>query len=273
MDIMQNAARIAEKIRERSGPEAPSAGIVLGSGWNGVAEALEDKTVIPYSALEGMPRCGVEGHAGNFVIGRSGKAKVVAVQGRFHLYEGRAISEAVLPVAVLYELGVRTLLLTNAAGGVNYSYAEGDMMILRDHINFTGRNPLEGVRPSPERPVFIDMTQAYDEKLSSALEAAFASAHIPVKRGVYMQLLGPSFETPAEIRAFRGMGADAVGMSTVMETIFARYLGMRVCAVSCITNLAAGMTGRPLAHDEVLAAFDGKQKKIAEAVLDFIGKL
>lgn len=273
MDIMQNAARIAKKIRERSGPEALSAGIVLGSGWNGVAEALEDKTVIPYSALEGMPRCGVEGHAGNFVIGRSGKAKVVAVQGRFHLYEGRAISEAVLPVAVLYELGVRTLLLTNAAGGVNYSYAEGDMMILRDHINFTGRNPLEGVRPSPDRPVFIDMTQAYDEKLSSALEAAFVSAHIPVKRGVYMQLLGPSFETPAEIRAFRGMGADAVGMSTVMETIFARYLGMRVCAVSCITNLAAGMTGRPLAHGEVLAAFDGKQKKIAEAVLEFIGKL
>lgn len=271
MEIMQRAEYIAEQIRRRSG-FLPSAGLILGSGWGGVAEALENKTIIPYAELDEMPLCGVAGHAGNFILGFSHGFPVILVQGRFHLYEGRDCAEVVLPVAVVRALGAQKLLLTNAAGGVNYAYSVGDMMVLNDHINLTGKNPLVGVRPTEKAPVFVDMTHTYDQHLSDMLSAALEGAGLKVRNGVYMQLLGPSYETPAEIRAYRTLGADAVGMSTAIEAIFARYLGMRVCAVSCITNMAAGM-GDKLNHEDVLEQTSSRSAKFEKAIELFLKEM
>lgn len=248
--LPQVAEKIAEKIRAKVSAR-PRIGVILGSGWGGIANALDDKEVLPYSELQGMPACGVAGHAGNFVFGRAGKNSVVAVQGRFHLYEGHGEAHAVLPVRILWELGVRTLILTNAAGGINPHFSVGDLMILADHINMTSRNPLIGLKPASDG--FIDMTQVYDSSLRELIREKCGNFGLPSHFGTYMQVLGPSYETPAEIRAFRSMGADAVGMSTAVEAIYARYLGMRVAGVSNITNMGAGMLLGSLAHADVLS--------------------
>ncbi len=250
---MQNklAENIAETILKKA-KVCPQLGLVLGSGWGGIVNALTDKCVIPYSELSGMPQCGVKGHAGNFVIGTIGGKVVVIIQGRFHLYEGRRMEEVLMPLNVLYSLGVRNVILTNAAGGVNEKYRVGDIMILKDHINFTCKNPLIGVQPSEEFPVFVDMSEVYDPVFRKKILNACIELNVPCHEGVYMQLLGPTFETPAEIRAFRNWGVDAVGMSTVVEAIYARYLKMRVAAISCITNKAAGMDINPIKHEDVL---------------------
>lgn len=239
-----------EILRETRG--VPRIGLVLGSGWGSVVESIQNRRVIPYSDLAGMPKCGVEGHAGNFVVGDLNGKCVVAVQGRFHLYEGRKMEEVLMPVRVLYEMGVRTILLTNAAGGVNEEYAVGDVMVIGDHINMTCRNPLIGVAPTEDKPIFVDMTHVYDEKIKRIILECCKKRGLRGHEGVYMQLLGPTFETPAEIRAFRVLGADAVGMSTVVEALYARYLKMQVGGVSFITNLAAGM-GNDICHEDVLA--------------------
>ena len=251
-ELAESAKRIAVEIGKRS-KAAPRVGLILGSGWGGIAAALKDGIAIPYTELPGMPACGVAGHAGNFVIGTVGKSCVAAVQGRFHLYEGHGEAQAVLPVRILYELGVRTVILTNAAGGINPNYAVGDLMILNDHINFTGRNPLIGAKSAPGEPErFVDMTEVYDKNLQSLIRQECGKLCIPAHIGTYMQVLGPSYETPAEIRAFRALGADAVGMSTAVEAIYARYLGMNIAGISCITNMGAGLFAGGLAHTDVL---------------------
>ena len=261
--IALRAAEIARQLKERT-EVRPKIGVVLGSGWGGAVDALAERSVISYESLEGMPQCSVVGHAGNFVFGKADGVDVVAVQGRFHLYEGHTTETAVLPVRILSELGVETLILTNAAGGINTKYRPGDLMLLSDHINMTGMNPLVGVRPSSAYPIFVDMTDIYDPTLRNIVEKRCKESGICCHEGVYMQVLGPSYETPTEIRAFRTMGADAVGMSTVIEAISARYLKMRLVGISCISNMASGITGEKLTHTDVLREMDKLQRKICE---------
>lgn len=249
MTIQERAKAIAAQLPGFS--ERPAVGFLLGSGWSN-ALRLTQAQQVPFKNLQGMPVCGVAGHAGNFIFGKIVGKSVAASQGRFHLYEGRDVAEAVLPVAVMYELGVRTLVLTNAAGGLNTAYAAGDLMVLRDHINLTGKNPLVGVTPSAERPVFIDMSGVYDAALRQKIMHCCAQLSIACREGVYLQVLGPSYETPAEVLAYQKLGADAVGMSTAVEAIYARYLGMRIAGISCITNLGAGLFSGIITHTDVL---------------------
>ena len=258
--IALRAAEIARQLEDKTGAR-PKVGVILGSGWGSAAEALEGKRIISYDSLEGMPQCNVKGHAGNFVFGKACGAEIVAVQGRFHLYEGHTPATAVLPVRILSELGVQTLVLTNAAGGINRAFAPGDLMLLSDHINMTGLNPLVGVRASEAYPIFVDMGQVYDAALRKRLEEHCGGLGIPCREGVYLQVLGPSYETPAEIRAFRTMGADAVGMSTVIEAICAKYLKMRLLGITCITNMATGVSNEVLSHKDVLRRMEEVSKK------------
>lgn len=269
MKEQDRAAFIAGQIKRRTDIE-PLFAIVLGSGWNGVTEFLQEKTVIPYGELEEMPVCGVEGHAGNFVFGKIGGKGVVALQGRFHLYEGGGTQRAVLPIGIARCLGADILVLTNSAGGINRDYRPGDLMVLRDHINLTARNPLEGVKAAEDFPVFIDLGSLYDRKLSGIMEQLCAEIGIPVHAGVYAQMLGPSYETPAEVQMLSRLGADAVGMSTAVEAIYAKYLKMRVVAVSCISNPAAGISPSALDHKEVLAVLRQRREKLSELLHSFV---
>ncbi|HIX08163.1 MAG TPA: purine-nucleoside phosphorylase [Candidatus Borkfalkia faecipullorum] len=263
--LQNKAQEIAEKI---SGVETPVLGFVLGSGWGGVVEALQDCRRFAYKEI-GLSECGVAGHAGNLVFGKLCNVPVVIQQGRFHLYEGREVFETVLPIAVMKELGVRSVVLTNAAGGLNPSFQVGDLMFLTDHINFSGKNPLTGLHPTDKYPVFVDMTKVYDAEMTNLLALAAERAGVRSQRGVYMQVPGPSFETPAEILAFQKLGADAVGMSTVCEAIFARYLHLRVAGMSCITNLGAGMEEKEIRHEDVLQQSLQREKKFCALLQEF----
>lgn len=242
----------AEKVRRLS-KLRPRLGIILGTGFAHLAHELEVERRIPFRKVPGFPRAGVMGHAGQLLIGRLGGTPVLVLSGRAHYYEGIAIGLVSFPVRVLAACGVTDLLLTCAAGGINPRLRAGDFMILSDHINLMGINPLRGLC-SQDLPRFVDLSCAYDEGLRRLLQQAGKSAGLKLRSGVYLAVSGPSYETPAEIRAFRGLGADAVGMSTVPEVIVARQCGLRVAALSGITNLAAGMSKRPLSHAEVLAA-------------------
>src|ERR1700684_1883241 len=231
----------------------PAIGLVLGSGLGGFADDLSEATRIPYANIPSFPRSTAAGHAGQLVIGKVGDVPVAAMQGRVHLYEGYSAKEVAFPTRVLGRMGIRALILTNAAGGINLEYKQGALVVVTDHINLQGANPLVG--PNDERfgPRFPDMTQAY---WSSYREIALAEAKklgISVHEGVYAALLGPSYETPAEIRYLRTIGSDLVGMSTVPEVIAARHTGIRVLGISCVTNMASGILDRPLDHAEVLA--------------------
>ncbi|HEX8905076.1 MAG TPA: purine-nucleoside phosphorylase, partial [Longimicrobiaceae bacterium] len=239
-------------LRERI-TRAPHAVLVLGSGLGGLAEEIEDPVAIPFEEIPGFPRRtqALAGHAGRLVAGRLEGVEVAAMQGRFHLYEGWSPAEVALPVRALAALGSRTLLLTNAAGGLRPGMQPGDLMIMADHINLMWKNPLIGqVVPGDQR--FPDMSDPYDRRFRAAAEAVALELGIPVTQGVYAALLGPSYETPAEIRMLARLGADAVGMSTVPEVLVARALGVRCLGISCITNLAAGLGGATLNHDEVM---------------------
>jgi purine-nucleoside phosphorylase len=229
----------------------PSLAFVLGSGFQQVTARLKVDTEISYHKLAGFPPVGVSGHAGKLVLGHLGGTPVLVLSGRAHYYEGHAMEHVTFAVRVLAEFGVRNLLLTNAAGGVNRAFRPGDFMVLTDHINFMGTNPLRGPA-SPKLPRFVDMTCAYDAGLSKLLHRAARQLKLRLRSGVYLAVSGPSYETPAEIRAFARLGADAVGMSTVPEAIVARQCGLKVSAISCITNLAAGRGGGTLSHAEVL---------------------
>jgi purine-nucleoside phosphorylase len=239
-------------IRKRITIE-PRVGIVLGSGLGDFADTLEDLVKLPYQDLPHMPASDVEGHEGNLCFGGVGGTPVVCMQGRVHLYEGHSVDKVVQGVRTMARLGVHAVLLTNAAGGLEPSWAAGDLMVVSDHLNLTGVSPLVGPSDDSLGPRFPDMSAAYDPELRRWLHASGQDAGITLRDGVYAALLGPQYETPAEVRMVRVLGAHAVGMSTVPEVIALRHMGVRVAALSCITNLAAGIAGRPLDHAEVEA--------------------
>jgi purine-nucleoside phosphorylase len=245
-DAGSAAARLKKLTRLR-----PTLAIVLGSGFHHVLSELRVEAEISYSRLPGFPPVGVSGHAGQLLVGCLGGTPVIVLSGRAHYYEGHPMERVTFAVRALAAYGIRDLLLTNAAGGVNRMFRPGDFMVLTDHINLMGVNPLRGA-PLPGLPRFVDLTRTYDEGLRRLLRQAGAKCGVALRAGVYLAVCGPSYETPAEIRAFARLGADAVGMSTVPEAIVARQCGVRVAAVSCITNLAAGRSQQPLSHAEVL---------------------
>jgi purine-nucleoside phosphorylase len=257
------AARLKRLSRLR-----PTLAIVLGSGFHHLLTELDVDAQIAYSRLPGFPATGVSGHAGQLFIGRLGGTPVLVLSGRAHYYEGHPMSRVTYAVRGLTAYGIRDLLLTNAAGGVNRSFRPGDFMVLTDHINLMGVNPLRG-EPIPELPRFVDLTCAYDPGLRRLMQRAGEKCGIRLRTGTYLAVSGPSYETPAEIRAFARLGADAVGMSTVPETIVARQCGLKVAAVSCITNLAAGRSRTPLSHAEVLETAERVQKKAVQLLRTF----
>jgi purine-nucleoside phosphorylase len=226
-------------------------GVVLGSGLGAFADTLGGLVKIPYTELPHMPPSAVAGHAGNLCFGTSEGVPVVCMQGRAHLYEGHSVERVVQGVRTMARLGVSSVLLTNAAGGLEPAWAAGDLMVVSDHINLTGSSPLLGPNDETLGARFPDMSEAYDPGLRTALRAVAEKARIVLREGVYAALLGPSYETPAEVRMLRMLGAQAVGMSTALETIALRHMGVRVGALSCITNLAAGIAKAPLDHREV----------------------
>jgi len=233
----------------------PHAGVVLGSGLGGFTARIEGAASIPFEEIPGFPVAGVAGHAGRLVVGElpgpHGPTAVAAMQGRVHLYEGWSPEDVVFPVRVLGRLGIRTLVLTNAAGGVNPEYAAGDLVRITDHLNLTGRNPLTGRNDDAIGPRFPDMTGAYDPALGARIDAEAERLGIRLRHGVYAGVGGPSYETPAEVRMLRTLGADLVGMSTVYEAIAARHMGLAVAGLSLVANPAAGLAQAPLSHDEV----------------------
>lgn len=245
------AEEAAAAIRARGGPGEPSVGLILGSGLGGLAKSIQKSARIPFGEIPGFPAATVAGHDGALIVGELGGRRVAALSGRFHMYEGHSAALAGFPVRVLHALGARQLFVSNAAGGISPKLAVGDLMMICDHLNLMGANPLVGAADKDEVR-FPDMTDAYDPGLRRALRTTAEKLGIGLREGVYAGLLGPSYETPAEVKMLRGLGADAVGMSTVPEVIVARALGMRVAGVSCITNAAAGVTGAALSHEEVL---------------------
>jgi purine-nucleoside phosphorylase len=259
-----HATATAARLRELS-PLQPSLGLVLGSGFHPVAAAVEGAIEVRYSNLPGFPQTTVAGHEGKVLIGRLGGTPVIVLCGRVHYYEGHAMEQVTFPVRVLAEFGIEHLLLSNAAGGINRKFKAGDFMMLSDHINMMGVNPLRGPVPMGH-PRFVDLTRCYDPRLAGLLKKAARALNIVLRSGVYLAVSGPSYETPAEIRAFGRLGADAVGMSTVPEAITARQYGVAVAGLSCITNLAAGLTGGLLSHADVLEQAD-RNKVRAVALL------
>lgn len=245
------ARRAADAIRDRLGVKAPVAAIVLGSGLGALADRLSHARRVPYGEIPGFHAPGVEGHRGELLCGALGGREVLLLAGRFHMYEGHSAQVAAFPVRVVHALGAKVLFVSNAAGGIRRDFTPGTLMMITDHLNLQCRNPLEGlVEPGDLR--FPDMSAPYAPRLQALLDAAAADGGLTLGRGVYAGLLGPTYETPAEVRMLATLGADAVGMSTVPETIVARAMGMEVAGVSCITNPAAGISEAPLNHAEVM---------------------
>lgn len=260
--VFEKATSAAEFIASRA-QLRPRAAIVLGSGLGAFAEKLEQATSIPFAEIPHFPQSTVVGHSGQLVIGTVADVPVAVMQGRVHAYEGYSSEEVTFPVRVLGRMGVKSLVLTNAAGGINEGFRQGQLVLIADHINFTGRNPLVG--PNDERlgPRFFDMSEAYSMRLRELARKAAHDMSLDLEEGVYLCVLGPSFETPAEIRAFRTMGADLVGMSTVQETIVARHMGLEVLGISCVTNMAAGIQATPLSHEEVMETGRAVEARLA----------
>jgi purine-nucleoside phosphorylase len=245
------AERAAAFLRAAT-PHRPLLALVLGSGLGGLADELVESTSIPYADIPSFPCSTAIGHAGRMVFGKADDVPLAVMQGRVHLYEGYSPQQVVFPVRVLARMGIRSLILTNAAGGIDVSYSEGTLVLIRDHINLQGQNPLAGANDDRFGPRFPDMTEAYSKRYRQiTLEAARKLGQV-VPEGIYAGLLGPSYETPAEIRYLRTLGADLVGMSTVAEVIAARHLGLKVLAISCVTNMAAGILDQEINHLEVL---------------------
>jgi purine-nucleoside phosphorylase len=232
----------------------PQVGIVLGSGLGALADELTDVVAVPFAELPGWPPASAPGHAGRLLLGQLDGVDVVCLQGRLHLYEGNPERLVVEPVLLMGRLGAKVILLTNAAGGVNAAWPAGTLMLISDHLNLTGRSPLIGVNEDELGPRFPDFTDAWSPRLRALLRQAAAEQGIDLKEGIYAGLTGPTYETPAEIRMLRALGADAVGMSTVLEAIAARWAGLEIVGISLVTNPGAGITGEPLSHEEVIAA-------------------
>ena len=249
MDEMKRIDEAAAKVLAVCGKA--DIGVILGSGLGDYAEALEDAVKLPYSEIPGFPRSTVAGHAGMWCCGTLHGMRVVMMQGRFHYYEGYGMKDVTLPVRVMQKIGVKTLIVTNAAGGVNLGYHPGELMVIGDMFSMTAQNPLIGPNLDAFGPRFPDMSCAFDKELRALAHECANEQGFALREGVYAQMTGPTYETPAEIRMLRTLGADAVGMSTVPEVIVARHGGMRVLGISCITNMAAGILDQPLNHAEV----------------------
>jgi purine-nucleoside phosphorylase len=265
-------AALAAAVRERT-DLVPRVGIVLGSGLGDLAAAIEEPVAIRFEELPGWPIATAPGHAGRLVLGTLAGVPVIALQGRFHLYEGNDAGLVVQPVLLFRRLGADIVILTNAAGGVNPAYGPGTLMVISDHINLTGRTPLLGPNADELGERFTDLTDVWAPRLRQRLHAAGRAEGVELDEGVYVGLLGPNYETPAEVRMLRTVGADAVGMSTVLEAIAARWIGLEVCGVSLVTNAGAGYSGQPLAHDEVLRAGAEAGPRLAGVLARFIGRL
>lgn len=255
---MSGTSAVFDRVAEASAflqkhiVDVPAAAVVLGSGLGAFAESLSHAKPIPYESIPHWPRSRVVGHAGKMVAGTSGRTRVLALAGRVHYYEGHALETVTFATRVLGKLGVKTLILTNAAGGINTKFSSGALMLIDDHINFMGVNPLIGANDDRLGPRFPDMSEVYSKRLRSIATEAAAAIRMPIERGVYIAVSGPSYETPAEIRAFRALGADAVGMSTAPEAIVARHMGVEVLGISCISNMAAGILPQLLTAEEVI---------------------
>ncbi len=265
IDIFTLADTAAQFILQRA-PLRPKVGLVLGSGLGAFADSLSDATKIPYSEIPSFPQSTAIGHAGCLVIGNAGAVAVAAMQGRVHQYEGYSAQQVALPIRVFARMGIKSVILTNAAGGINLGYSQGALVLIRDHINLQGTNPLVG--PNDERfgVRFPDMTHTYSRACREITREEAAKLGIMLHEGIYAALLGPSYETPAEIEHLRRIGADLVGMSTVAEVIAARHMGLNVLAISCVTNMAAGILDQPLSHAEVMETGE-RVRSIFESLL------
>ncbi|MGB9178116.1 MAG: purine-nucleoside phosphorylase [Pyrinomonadaceae bacterium] len=249
--MYERAEHAARTVRARWNEDA-SVAIVLGSGLGAFADEFEDASAIPYEEIPGFARSTVEGHAGRLVLGKIEGVPIIAMQGRFHYYEGYSIEEVVFPVRVLKLMGVRSLILTNAAGGINVEFDQGALMVISDHLNLMGINPLRGPNDKRFGERFPDMSEVYAHDFQEIAMEEASAMNLQVRRGIYGALTGPSYETPAEVRMLRTLGADAVGMSTVPEAIVARQMGVKILGISCITNLAAGVIDQPINHLDVM---------------------
>lgn len=268
----EKLVRCEKIIREKTDFE-PEVALVLGSGLGGYASNMDVRGEVPYSEIEGFPVSTVPGHDGRFLFGYVKGVPVVAMKGRIHYYEGYDMTDIVLPIRLMGMLGAKTLVLTNAAGGINMDFTPGDLMIIRDHISAFVPSPLRGENLDELGPRFPDMSKIYDRGLMEYLRASAAENGFEMKEGVYLQFQGPNFETPTEIKMFRGLGADAVGMSTVCEAIAARHMGLRIAAVSCITNMAAGILDQPLSHEEVQETADKVADKFEKLITGLIARI
>lgn len=266
--MFEQAQKAAQYIEAKISNK-PEIGLILGSGLGVLADEIENPVKIPYEEIPNFPTSTVQGHAGQLVIGELNGKTVIAMQGRFHFYEGYTMDKVTFPVRVMKLLGVEKLIVTNAAGGVNESFTAGDLMIITDHINNFGTNPLMGHNDERFGPRFPDMSQAYDAHFITIAKDVAKKQSIDVKEGVYVGNFGPAYETPAEVRLARIWGGDAVGMSTVPEVIVARHSGMRVLGISCITNMAAGILDQPLSHDEVIETTE----KVKSSFLSYVKEL
>ncbi|MFI3208219.1 MAG: purine-nucleoside phosphorylase [Eubacteriales bacterium] len=263
---MKTIKKCVEFIQERI-DLVPEVAVILGSGLGAFADEIKKVGEVQYSDIPGFPQSTVVGHAGRFVFGYVGEVPVVIMQGRVHYYEGYAMSEVVLPIRVMHELGAKKLILSNAAGGVNLEFQAGDLMMITDHISSFVPSPLIGKNLDELGPRFPDMTDVYDKEVREVVKEVALSQGIHLQEGVYVQLSGPNYETPAEIRMLTALGADAVGMSTVCEAMVANHMGMKICGISCITNMASGLSDQQLSHEEVQETAD----RVADTYRRLIG--
>ena len=270
--LYERAEKAARLIRARTDADV-SVAIVLGSGLGAFADELTDSTSIRYDEIPSFARATVEGHAGRLVIGKTNNVTVAAMQGRFHFYEGYSLEEVTFPIRVLKLLGVRTIILTNAAGSLNTEFTPGSLMVITDHVNLLGVNPLVGPNDVRFGPRFPDLTSVYARRLQDLVISEANAIGLDMRRGIYAALSGPSYETPAEIHMVRTLGADAVGMSTVPEAIVARHMNMEVIGISCITNLAAGVSNRPVDHSQVIATGERVRAEFTELLRRVVTRL
>lgn len=270
--LRENINQAIEKVRSNIN-EPPTVGLILGSGLGVLAEEIEQPVKIPYNQIPGFPVSTVEGHKGQLVYGKLNGVSVIAMQGRFHFYEGYTLDKVTFPVRIMKEIGVKNLIVTNAAGGINKALEPGDLMLITDHINNIGANPLIGPNDSSFGVRFPDMSKAYNEELLNLAKEAGEKLHIPLKQGVYISNSGPAYETPAEVRMLSKLGADAVGMSTVPEVIVARHCGINILGISCISNMAAGILDQPLSHEEVIETTDHVRERFLTFVIEIVTRI
>ncbi len=269
---LEKLEKVYESVRSKT-DFVPRVGLVLGSGLGEFAKEINVSFELPYSEIEGFPVSTVPGHDGRFIFGTVGDVPIVCMKGRVHYYEGYDVSDVVLPIRLMIKLGIGTLFLTNAAGGLKDGMSAGDLMLITDHISVFAPNPLIGPNDPEIGPRFPDMTEVYNLKIREKIMGLAYENDIPLETGVYCQLTGPTYETPAEIKMLKTLGVDAVGMSTVVEAVAARHMGVNVCGISCISNLAAGISKNPLSHAEVQAAADQAAPRFTRLVSEVIKSL